>query len=116
MTTITPKVPGLIALDPATYPTATASGADDFVANPGFKYLIHVIATGSPVNMTLDDPTSQQPAGASAFNPDVLNAIPVATPGRFVYIANPLRFINAQGKIQINWGAGTATFQVLELQ
>jgi len=75
MATLTPIVP-VLAGTVETAPVAAAGGGDVFPAVPGGEYLLRVInGGGSPITVTLDDPTSQTPPAATAFNPDV--AIPV---------------------------------------
>jgi hypothetical protein len=75
MATLTPIVPTL-AGTVETAPAAAAAGGDVFPAVLGATYLLRIInGGGSLITATLDDPSSQSPPGATAFNPDV--AIPV---------------------------------------
>jgi hypothetical protein len=75
MATLVPIVPVLTGTV-ETAPAAAAGGGDVFPAVQGASYLLRVInGGGSPITVTLDDPSTQSPPGATAFNPDV--AIPV---------------------------------------
>jgi hypothetical protein len=75
MATLTPLVPTLAGVQEVA-PVAAAGGGDVFPAVPGGEYLLRVVnGGGSPITVTLNDPNTQSPVGATAFNPDV--AVPV---------------------------------------
>ena len=78
------------ALVPAGAPTTNActAGPDTFAAQPFGKYKLRFANTGgAPVTPTIDDPVSQNPGNATAFNPDVpIGAVPATTGIRETYI------------------------------
>ncbi len=102
------------ALVPGSAPsTNTAnSGGDRFRAQFGAQYLVRWNNTGgAPITITVDDPVSQNPGNATAFNPDV----PVtATNGqaRMQWIdAN--RFADVNGWVNFTYsGAPTMTAEI----
>jgi hypothetical protein len=69
---------------------------------------------GSPVTVTIDDPTSVTPVAATAFNPDIGVAVPATTGLRTFLIPDVTRFVDpATGRL--NWtysGALTGTCEV----
>lgn len=73
----------------ATYATC-AGGGDSFV-NTG-RQMIHIKnGHSSPQTVTVDDPKSQSPAGAEAFDPDVAVEVTNAE-DRFIGPFDPARF------------------------
>lgn len=90
--TVTPQVP-----------TAT-----DTITPGPYSFVLLVVRTGgtNTYSGTIDDPTSQAPAGnlAGAFNPDIITGvIPINTTKSFLLPAN--RFKDSNGKINITSGS-----------
>lgn len=82
-----------------TAPTQTAAGVSgDVILDPDHSkplFLRITNANGSTSRtVTVDDPTSSSPAGATAWNPDLAITVPAAST-RVVKIADPSRFIAA---------------------
>jgi hypothetical protein len=90
MATLTKQTISLTGTQP-TY--AAAAGGGDKVA-PGPSVFLHVKNTGgSACTVTIDDPTSLSPSGATTFNPDLAVTVPATTGDRFI---GPIteRFLN----------------------
>jgi len=87
-------------------PTYTAVAASDTWApaskGSGARYILHIKNAGaSPDNVKIDDPNSQQPAGATTFDPDLTVTVTNATE-KMILIDNVDRFINpATGLVTI---------------
>lgn len=116
MATITPKVASLTGVDPDSYVSA-AGGGDVFPAQAQSRYLIHVKnGHTSSQDVVIDDPTSDTPSGATAFDPDVTVSVPNAGE-RMILIANARRFINTTtGEISLSYSGVTAlTLQVVQV-
>lgn len=82
------------ALVPSANPltnTCTA-GPDTIPVQFGAKYMLRFVNTGASVVVTLDDPVSQNPGSATAFNPDVPVTVAATTGVRAVTVdANRFR-------------------------
>jgi hypothetical protein len=91
MALLTVQVPTVAGINP-TYSAVSAS--DTFAMASGHSYLLHVKnAGGSPDVVVIDDPISQDPGAAVAFNPDASISVTNAQE-RFIKIS-PARFKNA---------------------
>jgi hypothetical protein len=100
MSTLVVSTPTMTAA--TTPPTQALTAADVFPA-PGERYLLVVSgATSGSITVTVDDPTSQSPLGATAFNPDlVLPAVPVTPAKRVFLLSGCSRFRDANGNINL---------------
>ena len=88
---------------PTTNPMAAA--ADEFVAQPGAVYMVRFTnGSATPANIVVDDPTSPDPGNATAFNPDITQAMPAAPATRTLFLSSA-RFRNSQGKIAWTYSA-----------
>jgi hypothetical protein len=75
-----------------TYASA-AGGGDTFTPSSTDIHIIHIKnGGGSPITMTIDDPTTQTPVGATAFNPDT--ALVVTNAQERMIEVDPARFAN----------------------
>ena len=85
-----------------TPPTQALSAADSFPA-PGERYLFVVTgATSGSIVITVDDPTSQTPVGATAFNADAaLASVPVTPARRTFLLSGCSRFRDGAGNINL---------------
>lgn len=100
-----------VSLNPGLAPTfaAAAGGGDSFVndqADGSRTFLVVKNGGGSPITVTVDDPNSKSPDGATQFNPDL--AVTVANGGeRWI---GPLgsRFIDGNGNTAIAYSAVTS--------
>lgn len=100
----------------AAAPVYNAAGASDTIAVlPTTKYLIHVKnGGGAPITVTVDDPTSQSPAQAAQFNPDVAPSVPAA--GERVFVLDSTRFRDANGNINITFSAtASVTYAIYQI-
>lgn len=107
MAALTPRVPDLNGLTVTAYSSA-AGGGDTFAAEDSAKYLLHIKNGHTATQtVTIDDPNTQTPADATAFNPDV--AIPVVNAGEvFAYIQEPRRFKDSvTGNISLSYSGTT---------
>lgn len=105
MADITVVVPALTGTTFAPV-AATATTGDKFVVQRGAKYLLYINnASGSAITATLDDPNTQTPEGAQAFNPDIQIAIPANTIKVSKIPAN--RFVGSDGKVSVICSAVT---------
>jgi hypothetical protein len=87
---------------------AAAGGGDTFAPATAGLHFIHIKnGGGAPINLTINDPTSQGPPSATQFNPDVVVAV---TNGQERMIAiDPARFINpANGLVELTYSAVTS--------
>jgi hypothetical protein len=80
-------------------PTYTAVGATDTFAPSAADYdkamILHVKnAGGSADSVSVDDPNSLGPAGATAYNPDVTVSVPATTGDRLIRLAPVRRYVN----------------------
>lgn len=81
-----------------------ASASDTFTAAPSTNYLIHVKnASAGSINVTIHDVASVGPPQASAFNPDIVFAVPAA--GERIVKVNSNRFRNAGGVMNLLFSA-----------
>jgi hypothetical protein len=90
-----------------TNPTANAAGAsgDTITANSQFYLRITNAHASASRTVTIDDPTSVSPDGATTFNPDVAITVP-ALSSRLVKIASPGRFTNTStGVINLTYSS-----------
>jgi hypothetical protein len=115
MATLTPIQP-VLAGTQETAPAAAAAGGDVFPAVEGGSYLLRVInGGGSPITVTLNDPTSQAPGSATAFNPDVAVPVTNATTKSILINSSDVRRLRnpTTGNIEIAYsGVTTVTVQV----
>jgi hypothetical protein len=108
-----------ISVTPGLAPTyaAAAGGGDSFVNDQadGSRTFLHVKnGGGSPITVTIDDPNSQSPAGATSWNPDLAVTVANATER----MIGPLggRFIDGNGSTAITYsGVTTVTVAVIYL-
>jgi hypothetical protein len=87
--------------------TAANAGGDSFVNDQadGSRTFLHVKNTGgSPITVTLDDPNSKTPEGATAWNPDLAVSVPATTGDRMIGPIGP-RFIDGNGSTAITYSA-----------
>lgn len=100
-----------------TVPTygAAAGGGDSFVNDQadGSRTFLHVKnGGGAPITVTLDDPNSVSPAGATAFNADL--AVTVANASEKMIGPLGPRFIDGNGNTAIAYsGVTSVTVAVL---
>lgn len=105
MATITPDVPGLTAAAPT---VSVASAGGDLITPHGDDTLylrLKNANVSTARTVTMDDPTSASPDGATQFNPDVAWVVG-ASATVIVTIRNPKRFINtSDGKIHLTYSS-----------
>ena len=103
-------------LNPVTANLVTFSVSDTFVARRDATYLFVLIkGAGSTENVTLDDPTSVAPDGATAFNPDAVMSVPVSSTKSF-WVRNIGRFMNpSTGVVTVTSSGVTLTGYIFEL-
>lgn len=109
MAALTVQTPNVVGITP-TY-AAGASGGDTAAVLAGSRYLLHLKNTsGGALTATLDDPTSQVPAGtlAATFNPDITVSVP-ATTGDKMLLIDASRFRDTTGNINITYSANPPT-------
>lgn len=83
---------------------AVAVAGDQFAAEFGAVYLLRFTnASATPANVVLDDPTAATPVAATAFDPDVTNAVPAGQSRTIRVDAN--RFRNSSGNIVWTYSA-----------
>lgn len=106
MAVLSTLLPQLAPLLTRTFNTLSASDTVPLQANS--RYLLHFKnTTGGALTATIDDPTSVQPSGATAFNPDVsTGSIPATTGEGYIYIQNSDRFRDANGNVTITGATG----------
>lgn len=80
-----------------------AAAADSF-DNNGQTFIRITNTSGGTITVTFDDPNSQNPGSAQAFNPDVQFGILTAT-SRIFGPFPPARFNDANGRVQLAWGS-----------
>jgi hypothetical protein len=111
----TPTVTGTVP----TAPSAAAGGGDVFPAVQGAHYLLRIInGSGAGITVTVDDPTTQSPSGATAFNPDLAKLIAAGTEQMFNLSERDVtRFRNpANGNIALSYsGVTSLTVQVIRV-
>lgn len=94
---------------------AAAGGGDSF-DNNGNCLLEVVNGGGGSINVTIDDPNSPNPGSASAFNPDVVIAVPNGTT-RLIGPFPPFRFNDVNGRVQVAYsGVTTVTVRVIRIR
>jgi hypothetical protein len=95
----------LVAGIAATYHAAAST--DILQQNDGRVVLIVKNTGGSPTNVTVDDPNSGTPPAATAFNPDVVIAVPATTGERVIGPFPPARFNDASGNVNLAFSVTT---------
>lgn len=92
---------------------AASGGGDSFPAVEAGQYLIHVVdANASSAVLTVDDPNSVTPEGATAWNPDAVLTTLTAT-SRLFNLKDATRFRDANGNVNLSWSVtATVTFMV----
>jgi hypothetical protein len=110
MTTYTPVNPDLTGAAP----NLVAVSSSDTFPNNG-KRILHVKnASGSSINVTVDDPGSVSPANATAFNPDDTVAVPAGAE-RYIGPFPVERFNDANGNVNVAYSATTSvTAEVID--
>jgi hypothetical protein len=105
MATIQPVLPALSPFVARVASTLSASDTVPLQANS--KYLLHLKnATGGNLTLTLDDPTSVTPSGATAFNPDVPSGAVPLTTGEGYMIIQSDRFRDTNGNMTMTGASG----------
>jgi len=99
-----------------TAPTPTAFTATDTipVGASGFYYLIARNTTASQLTIKIDDPTTPQPGGAAAIDPDQTVIVPITTGERVIKL-DPRRVRDVNGNINLantNPAAGTTGYVI----
>jgi len=93
-----PDKPGVAGAAPVSH---VAAAADSFTNNG--RTMIRVVnGGGAPTTLTLDDPGTNQPVAATAFNPDAAITITNGT----TKVIGPFptsRFNDANGRVQMAW-------------
>lgn len=86
-------------------PVYNAAGSTDTIAvNPGRHYIVHVKnGGGSSINVTVTDPNSVSPSGATQFNPNVIVAVGAGT--EKVMVLEATRFRDTSGNINLAFSA-----------
>lgn len=105
MADIAVQKPALLAAAPTS--TAASGGGDTLTSFSADSplYLRFTVGANS-TTVTIDDPNTQSPEQAAAFNPDVQFTFISAS--RIVKIAKPARFVNAStGKIALTYSQVT---------
>lgn len=112
MAVITPVSPNAIGVAPT--PQALTA-ADTIPVNPGAVYYLVVSnTTASVLTVVIDDPTTPQPEGAAAINPDVSQTVPI-TNGLKVFKIRSSRFRDGNGNVNLantNFAAGTTAYVI----
>ena len=87
-------------------PVAAAAGGDSFPVGSETIYLRFVNANaGGSRTITIDDPNTTAPEGATAFNADLTVTVP-ASSTRLVKLTNPARFKGAAtGRASMTYSA-----------
>lgn len=94
---------------------AAGAGGDSF-DNNGLCLLEVVNGGVGSINVTIDDVQTPSPSGASAFNPDVVVAVPNGTT-RLIGPFPPFRFNDALGRVNVTYsGVTTVTVRVVRLR
>lgn len=92
MANLAVQKPALLAAVPTS--NTTAGGGDNITGvSSGTPLYLRFTVGATPSTVTIDDPTSQQPEQAAAFNPDLTFTVAAST-SRIIKISNPARFIN----------------------
>lgn len=95
---------------------AAAAGGGDSFANNGLCLLHIKNASGAPITVTVDDPGSPAPAGATQFNPDVAVIVPAAGE-RLIGPFPPFRFNDSNGRVNLTYsGVTTLTVAVVRIR
>lgn len=103
-TQLTIQTPTALVLTPSpnTNPDSTGNFVIPSVAGVNKLTLRFANTGGAAVTVTIDDPTSPSPVGATAFNPDLSVSVPATTGIREFVIPDVARFVDpATGRI--NW-------------
>jgi hypothetical protein len=86
---------------------AASGGGDSIPASRGAEYLVHFNnASGGSITVTVNDPTSFAPEGATAFNPDTTITLPAGTQ-RLVKLTSS-RFMDGDGNILLTYSGVTS--------
>lgn len=110
MTTLTPANPAVTG----TTLVPIVPTASDQIPCSAYKAVLLVVRTGgtNTYAATIDDPTSQGPAGATAYNPDLATGtVPISTVR--VFRLETARFKDANGNINLT-SSSTFTGTTLE--
>jgi hypothetical protein len=91
---------------------AAAAGGDSF-PNNGHTVFVANNPTGGAITVTFDDPGSQSPASAAAFNPDVAVVVG-AGQKRTIGPFPPFRFNDANGRVNVSYSAVGMTVMPLQ--
>lgn len=87
-----------------TYDAADGAG-DRFKPRTTEAVLMHLKNSDTASHtVTLDDPTSTAPSGATAFDPDVATSVPA---GGEVMVAVSQRFVDVDGWVNVDYSAAT---------
>lgn len=89
---------------------AGSSGGDTFVNDQadGARTYLHVKNTGASTVLTIADPNSKQPEGATAWNPALAVTIPATTGDKLIGPIGP-RFIDSNGNTAITYSVNPPT-------
>lgn len=110
MAAYTPRNPGLTGATPNLVAVASA----DTFPNVGSAILHVKNASGSSINVTITDQSSVAPAGASAFNGDVVVAV-AAGAEKYIGPFEQGRFNDATGNVHVAYSAiTTVTAEVID--
>jgi hypothetical protein len=89
------------------------AAAGDAFSNDGSTLLRIINGSGGPVTCTLDDPNTQTPVGATAFNPDAALVVAAGATRTFGPFP-PSRFNDPNGRVQMSWTAtGSVTWELV---
>lgn len=115
-TKLVPQVAGATLLVTPTTNAADVTGNYVKPAEVGIKSLLLRFTNtgGSPVTVTVDDPTSVAPAAATQFNPDISVAVPATTGVRSFLIPDVTRFVDPTTG-QLNWTYSAALTGAVEV-
>lgn len=108
MATLTVNKPDAAAAG-VTPVTAVPSASDVFPALGSDRYLITVVGpTTGTVTIKVDDPNTQTPPNATAFDPDVTLGPVASTVKKQYLLRNAGRYRDASGNITLNNSASSA--------
>lgn len=92
-----------------------AAGGGDVFPNNGLCLLVVNNGGAGAIDVTVDDPGSATPVGATAFNPDVTINVPAGT-RRTIGPFPPWRFNNSSGQVSVTYsGVATVTVGVIRI-
>lgn len=94
---------------------AAAAGGGDSFDNNGQCILEVVNGGGGSITVTIDDPGSPSPAGATQFNPDVAVTVGAGA-SKLIGPFPPFRFNDANGRVNVSYsGVTTVTVRVIRV-